>query len=294
MGRSPPHPSVKAGHGGKGERRLSPVLTTPATTMRKIERPRSALERHDVIVDRIVAALLPAMSPIAPGSAQARDRRDVQREVARQIGRALFRAERKARRLPPHVRQSASYVMRRRRKIAYEVSRAVRSLGAGDELSNAIAERAAMRYPRDGVILPDATERDDRPRTRGEAPRDQGTNPRALGKSPRQLGESPKQRRRRAAADLTDVEVIPSTVTTRSTSNASTKRAAATTAAAPVAQTQLTLPDAFTQEIERQTRELTAEMLRGKNVTSGMTAEQRIRFYGRVDELRRRDRETAE
>src|SRR3954470_8850356 len=96
-------------------------------------RADNALEDQREIVHRVVNALIPPITDIDCASQEARQRREVHREVSRQIGRALWRAERRARQVPTHVRASATYVMRRRRKIAYEVSRAVRSLGAGEE-----------------------------------------------------------------------------------------------------------------------------------------------------------------
>jgi hypothetical protein len=230
------------------------------------------------IVDRVVAALIPAIRPIDRGSAEARDRRDVQREVDRQIGRAVFRAERRARQVPRHVRRSASYVNKRRRQIAYEVSRAVRSLGAGDELARAIAERAALRYPRDGVVLPDATARSDRPRARGEAPRQTKTNPRAVGRSPRQEGVSPRQRRR-AAADLSGG------ISQRPLDVALPQPAAPVVTEAVSSQ----LSEGFTQAWDEVTRSMMADMRQGINVTKAMSKEEREKFYARVREIRRRD-----
>lgn len=147
--------------------------------------------------DAIAAALVPSTRPIEFGSVQARARRDVTRELEHQIRRSLWRAERRGRRLPLTVRQGARWVNAQRRKIAHELTRALRSLGAGTELAAAVATKACNRFPKDGVVLPDAPTR---PRARGEAPRQLEQNPRAQGVSPRQRGTSPRQRR--AAADL--------------------------------------------------------------------------------------------
>jgi len=151
------------------------------------------------LLDQVLAAAIaPATSPIDPGSAEARDRRRVQEKVEQQIQRALWRAERRSRKVPRHVRQSSPWVMAQRRRIAYELAGALHRFGFGQSVSDAIAQGACERFPRDGVVHPIARDRADRPRARGEAPRQVGTNPRARGKSPRQLGESPRQQRARA------------------------------------------------------------------------------------------------
>lgn len=251
----------------------------------RADRPKSALEGTGEILDRVVAALLPATRAIDPGSAEARERRDAKREVERQIERAIWRAERRARQLPLHVRRSSAYVQKRRRQIAYEVSRAVKSLGAGEMLADAIAERAAMRYPRDGIILPDATERPERaarPRARGESPRQRARNPRALGESPRQRGQAPRQRR--AAADLTSADLaLAGTFSPTSTP------APRSSVEQPREVTPRAVSQDFTQAWEKQTRELMRDMANGTNVTKGMSREQREKFFAQVREIRRRD-----
>jgi hypothetical protein len=142
------------------------------------------------VAGRVAAALLqPAGAPM---------RRDASREIARQVGRALWRAERRGRALPFAVRQRARWVFAQRRKIAYELIRALRSLGAGVELASSIAEQACLRFPRDGVVIVD-DDASDTPRGRGEAPRERRTNPRVKGTSPRQRGASPRQKRAAAA-----------------------------------------------------------------------------------------------
>lgn len=146
----------------------------------------------------VVAALLPLESrQVAPGSTEARRRREVGRELERLTQRAIWRAERASRRVPRHVSRSESWIQGRRRQIAYSIMRAIASLGAGAELARKVAERAALRFPRDGIVEPDPPR--DSPRARGEAPRDVGTNPRSTGENPRARGSSPRQKRRRAA-----------------------------------------------------------------------------------------------
>lgn len=160
-------------------------------------------------VDEVVRALVPITAPIGAVGADARRRRTVAAELERQIQRALWRAERRGRPLPRHVRQSASWVNAQRRRIAYELTRALRSLGAGDELAAAIAAKACQRFPRDGVVLADAELRPERPEA-PRRPRAAGTNPRATGTNPRARGTSPRQQRaqreRLAAADLSGAE----------------------------------------------------------------------------------------
>lgn len=165
-----------------------------------------------VVLPPGLAPVFPAMTlPSHPGDVAAallqpngtRERRTMTREIDRQIGRALWRAERRGRALPFAVRQGASWVHAQRRKIAHELTRALRSLGAGPELVLAIARQACERFPRDGVVIVDADER--RPRVRGDAPRQRGTNPRAQGTAPRQRGTSPRQKR--APADLSSVAI---------------------------------------------------------------------------------------
>lgn len=158
-----------------------------------VQHPRA--DADPAVVDALVN-----QAPIEPGSPRARARRTVAEEVERQIQRAIERAERRSRRVPRHVRQGTSWVNGQRRRMAHELARALRSLGAGVELSRAIATRACERFPRNGIVLPAGTDRPERPRDRGTNPRAKGTNPRARGDSPRQ------KRAKLAAAELRDVQ----------------------------------------------------------------------------------------
>ncbi len=154
------------------------------------------------LVDQAMAVALAApLMAIAAGSVEARQRVEMRRYVERVTLRAVWRAERRSRRVPRHVRQSASWVEGQRRKIAYELMRALLSLGMGDAVAKMFAERACERFPRDGIVYGATTERADRPRARGESPRQQQTNPRARGQSPRQRGTNPRQRRARAQGE---------------------------------------------------------------------------------------------
>ena len=85
--------------------------------------------------------------------------------------------------------------MSERRQIAYELVRAFGALGAGDRLARRLAELAAVRFPRDGIVVDDRTRG---PRLEGTNPRALGENPRATGSNPRAAGVSPRQRRERS------------------------------------------------------------------------------------------------
>lgn len=148
---------------------------------------------------KALALLLENLSVGAGADMQsiARVRRDATREITYQVGRAMWRADRRGRWLPLEVRRGAPWVYAQRRKMAHELTRALRSLGATPELTRAIATEACARFPRDGIVITAPT---DRPRERGESPRQLGANPRARGDSPRQRGVSPRQKR--TAADL--------------------------------------------------------------------------------------------
>ncbi len=128
---------------------------------------------------------------------EGRERRLVAETIDHHIRRALWRAERRSRKKPLFVRQGAPWVNEQRRRIALELTRWARSVGATEEQARAIAERAALKFPKDGIVYgrhydPEAT-----PRERGESPRQLGSSPRQLGTSPRQLGRSPRQLRER-------------------------------------------------------------------------------------------------
>jgi hypothetical protein len=155
------------------------------------------------------AAALVDAAGVDPARARARQRAG--EEVERQIHRALWRAERRGRRLPFDIRQGASWVNAQRRKIAQELTKAFRSLGAGVEVSRVLCARACERFPRDGVVIAEADPR--RPRTRGDAPRQRRANPRATGTSPRQRGQSPRQQRAAAATEQQSAAAIDRTNT---------------------------------------------------------------------------------
>lgn len=125
---------------------------------------------------------------------EGRARQLAHEEMELQIQRALWRAEHRNRRRTRRGRRHISWVHRQRRRIALEIIRWARSVGATRELAAELAERAALRFPRDGIIL---GERYPTPRTRGENPRARGTNPRERGTNPRARGRSPRQLRER-------------------------------------------------------------------------------------------------
>lgn len=151
----------------------------------------------------IANALVPLLSPADADHLAQRVRRDVHRWVEQTIERAVWRAERRTRRVPWHVGRGVEWVMGQRRALAYEVFRALAAHGAGDALSRRLAELAAMRFPRDGIVVDD---RAATPRLEGTNPRATGTDPRTNGTSPRQTGRSPRQRR--AAVDVGDAAAI--------------------------------------------------------------------------------------
>jgi hypothetical protein len=148
------------------------------------------------VLDQMLAAAMgPVTSPLAPGSPAARERMTIQAEVERQIQRAIWRAEKRTKRVPLHVRQSSPWVMGQRRRMARELVGALRRLGFGIAVTYQLAQKACERFPRDGIVLAVAGDREERPRARGESPRQKGSNPRARGQSPRQLGTNPRARR---------------------------------------------------------------------------------------------------
>lgn len=164
-------------------------------------RSSSGLTPLSSILEAFSTGVAPSTHDIAPGSLESAARRQSSRELERIIQRALWRAERRGRRVPRHVRESASFVNGQRRRIAYEIARALLSLGAGLELARALAARACDRFPANGVVVanprgerPPASGRP-RPRETGTAPRQTGENPRAVGTNPRAVGKSPRQSR---------------------------------------------------------------------------------------------------
>jgi hypothetical protein len=150
----------------------------------------------------VANALVPLTSPADADHLERRVRREVNRWLERTIERAVWRAERRTRRLPWHVGRGIEWVMAQRRTIAYDVFRALLQHGAGDALSRRLAELAAMRFPRDGVVIDDGVRR----------PRLEGTNPRALGDNPRANGSNPRARRARALppSDASDAAAMAS------------------------------------------------------------------------------------
>jgi hypothetical protein len=177
---------------------------------RPAENPVRTRAGNPAPLAELVPATVAALLPLAPGQSlereSARARRAVTRQLEQLVCRAVWRAERRSRRVPRAVRQSASWVNAQRRKIAFELERAIRQrFGAGEQLAGAVAERACKRFPRDGIVIADDRGRGDRParetpRARGTAPRNLQTNPRAEGSNPRAVGTAPRQRRGRATA----------------------------------------------------------------------------------------------
>src|SRR5690348_9012202 len=106
-------------------------------------------ERLGDVLARMQAQLASA-DELALTQREVRERRSAAENFERQIHRALWRAERHARKVPKHVRRSASYVNAARRRLAHELARFVRSVGGTRELARALGDRAAQRFPRDG------------------------------------------------------------------------------------------------------------------------------------------------
>lgn len=160
------------------------------------DRPRRRLraEARGAIADNVVAALLPPIGAVDVSALEGRRRVEIAQDFARKVGAAIWRAEKRGRRVSADVRRSASWVQGQRRQIALDVIRWLRSIGAGVALSNQLAERAALRFPRDGIIIAGPPHR---LRDHGTAPRQVGESPRQRGTNPRARGESPRQRRRR-------------------------------------------------------------------------------------------------
>lgn len=147
----------------------------------------------------VAAALVPLELEADVAQYRSRIRLNASRWLDRTIAKAVTRAERRGRHLPWHVKHGAEWVMAQRRTIAYEVVRALAAHGAGEHLSRKLAEHAARRFPRDGIVI-EPEENGRRPRLEGTNPRAREENPRARGESPRQRDDSPRQRRRARAA----------------------------------------------------------------------------------------------
>lgn len=172
----PPKPRPKTGPASIAEILAGSVL--PARP------PRNVPRGYD---PAIAAALLPLELENDVTDYRARLRLEVSRWIDRVIARAITRAERRSRRVPWHVAHGVEWVMAQRRAIAYDVVRAITAHQAGEALARRLAELAAKRFPRDGVVI--------EPSDGKRHPRLEGTNPRANGENPRARGTSPRQRR---------------------------------------------------------------------------------------------------
>jgi hypothetical protein len=179
---------------------LAEILAAPLLPARP---PRNVPRGYD---PEIAAALVPLELENDVTGYRARLRLSASRWLDQIIARAITRAERRTRRVPWHVGRGVEWVMSERRQIAYDVVRALTAHQAGDALSRRLAELAAKRFPRDGVILdPDDMKR--RPRLEGTNPRALEENPRAIERNPRARGTSPRQRR--ASKQASTPEQLP-------------------------------------------------------------------------------------
>jgi hypothetical protein len=170
---------------------LAEILSAPLLPARP---PRNVPRGYD---PEIAAALVPLELMNDVSGYRARLRLSASRWLDQVIARAITRAERRTRRVPWHVGHGVEWVMSERRQIAYDVVRALTAHQAGEALARRLAELAAKRFPRDGVIL-EPEDKKRRPRLEGTNPRAGGDNPRATGSNPRAVGDSPRQRRVRA------------------------------------------------------------------------------------------------
>lgn len=145
--------------------------------------PRGAHDSLGAPDPETVAAVLPPGGPLEPPGV--RLRLDVHRAVERAVERALWRAERRSRLVSRKTRQTVSWVMGQRRRMAYELMRTFASMHLGDALSRQLAANASERFPRDGVVVADPPRRGSR--SSGTSPRQLGTNRRTTGQSSREL-----------------------------------------------------------------------------------------------------------
>lgn len=186
--------------GKSAPKSLAEILAGPLLPAKP---PRGVVPRARGYDPEIAAALVPLELESDVTQYRSRVRLAASRWLDRLIARAVTRAERRSRRLPWHVAHGVEWVMAQRRTIAYDVVRALTAHGAGEHLSRRLAEHAARRFPRDGVVIDPEENARRRPRLEGTNPRARGEHPRARGESPRQRGRSPRQLR-----DTTDAAAV--------------------------------------------------------------------------------------